>query len=256
MNNILLVVLFLLLIYVSGKNGIKLFFSLILNFILLMFMFVLISLGINSVIVTILVCLGICYISLYMVNGKSIKTYSSFISIFLVLVILTIGIYFVTKLSRIAGFGYESYESINMFSYNVRIDFTNISISLILIGLIGAIIDSSMAISSALYEIYLNNKKLSSSELFRSGMNIGKDILGTTVNTLLFAFLGEFMALLIWYKTGNYSFLDIINNKTFCSEVIKILSSAIGCLSVIPLTSLITSKALKNNKLKREYGTD
>ena len=256
MNSILLIILFLLLIYVSGKKGVKLFFSLLLNFVLLIVMFILISLGINSIVITLLGCLGICYISLYLVNGKSIKTYSSFISILLVLVILTIGIYVITNLSRIAGFGYEEYESINMFSYNVRIDFTNISISLILIGLIGAIIDSSMAISSALYEIYLNNKKLSSSELFKSGMNIGRDILGTTVNTLLFAFLGEFMALLIWYKMGNYSFLDIINNKTFCSEAIKILFSAIGCLSVIPLTSLITSKFLKNNKLRRVYESD
>ena len=156
-----------------------------------------------------------------------------------------------TKLSRISGFGYESYEEINMFSYNVGIDFSGIAISIILISLIGATTDSSIAISSALYEVYENNKYLSKKELFLSGIRIGKDILCTTTNTLLFAFLSEFMTLVIWFSKGGYSFLDIINNKTFAQEFIRILFSAIGCVLVIPITSYITTKSivkLRNNQ--------
>jgi uncharacterized membrane protein len=163
-------------------------------------------------------------------------------SIFIVLLILAILIFVITYISRIAGFGYESYEEINMFAYEVHIDFTNIAVSMILISLIGATVDTSIAISSALYEVYENNKNLSKKELFISGMNIGKDVLCTTSNTLLFAFLGDFMTLLIWFETGKYSFLDIINAKTFVAEIIRILFSAIGCILVIPITSYIASK--------------
>ena len=169
-------------------------------------------------------------------------------SILVVLALLTILIFIMVKLTRIGGFGYEEYEDINMFSYDVGIDYSRISIGLIIIGLIGATIDSSMAISSALYEVKENNKHLSQKELFESGMNIGKDILGTTMSTLLFAFLGEFMTLLIWFKKGNYSLGDIINAKTFASEFIKIMFSAIGCILVIPITSYITSKDLSVRK--------
>ena len=247
MNIILILLLFLLMIYIDIKRGIKLFLSIIFNFIILMIIFYLIALGLNPIICSLIGCFIISYIILYYVNEKNIKTESSLKSVIIVLIILSFLIFFVTKISRIAGFGYESYEEINMFSYDVKIDFTNIAISMILISLIGATVDSSIAISSALYEVYDNNKNLSKKELFLSGMNIGRDILCTTNNTLMFAFLGEFMTLLIWFYKGDYSFLEIVNAKTFVSEMIKILFSAVGCIIVIPITAYITTESLKKN---------
>ena len=247
MNIILIVLLFLLMIYIDNKRGIKLFLSIIFNFIILMIIFYLIAIGLNPIICSLIGCFVISYIILYYVNERNIKTESSLKSVVIVLIILSFLIFFVTKISRIAGFGYESYEEINMFSYDVRIDFTDIAISMILISLIGATVDSSIAISSALYEVYDNNKNLSKKDLFLSGMNIGRDILCTTNNTLMFAFLGEFMTLLIWFYKGNYSFLEIVNAKTFASEMIKIFFSAIGCIIVIPITAYIAAETLKRN---------
>ena len=247
MNIILIILLFLLMIYIDIKRGIKLFLSIIFNFIILMIIFYLIALGLNPIICSLIGCFIISYIILYYVNERNIKTESSLKSVIIVLIILSFLIFFVTKISRIAGFGYESYEEINMFSYDVKIDFTNIAISMILISLIGATVDSSIAISSALYEVYDNNKNLSKKELFLSGMNIGRDILCTTNNTLMFAFLGEFMTLLIWFYKGDYSFLEIVNAKTFVSEMIKILFSALGCIIVIPITAYITTETLKKD---------
>ena len=245
MNTILIIILFLLMIYIDKKRGLKLFISLIFNFFILMIIFYLIAIGLNPIICSFIGCFIISYIILYFVNEKNIKTKSSLKSIVIVLLILSVLIFITTYSSRIAGFGYESYEEINMFSYDVKIDFTNIAISMILISLIGATVDSSIAISSALYEVYENNKNLSKKELFISGMNIGKDILCTTTNTLIFAFLGDFMTLLIWFYRGNYSFLDIINSKTFVSELIRILFSAIGCIIIIPITAYITTNSIK-----------
>ncbi len=247
MNIILIILLFLLMIYIDIKRGIKLFLSILFNFIILMIIFCLIAIGLNPIICSLIGCFIISYIILYYVNERNVKTESSLKSVISVLIILSFLIFFVTKISRIAGFGYESYEEINMFSYDVKIDFTNIAISMILISLIGATVDSSIAISSALYEVYDNNKNLSKKDLFLSGMNIGKDILCTTNNTLMFAFLGEFMTLLIWFYKGDYSFLEIVNAKTFVSEMIKILFSAVGCIIVIPITAYITTETLKKD---------
>ena len=247
MNIILIILLFLLMIYIDIKRGIKLFLSVVFNFIILMIIFYLIAVGLNPIICSLIGCFIISYIILYYVNERNVKTESSLKSVIIVLIILSFLILFVTKISRIAGFGYESYEEINMFSYDVKIDFTNIAISMILISLIGATVDSSIAISSALYEVYDNNKNLSKKDLFLSGMNIGKDILCTTNNTLMFAFLGEFMTLLIWFYKGDYSVLEIVNAKTFVSEMIKILFSAVGCIIVIPITAYITTESLKKD---------
>ena len=255
MINILLIILLLLTIYVGGKRGIKLFISLIINFLILMISFYFIALGINSIVVALLGSFIISLIILYFVNGKNIKTTSALYSIVIVLIILAISIFIITEKTRIAGFGYESYEEINMFSYDVGINYTKITTALMLIGLIGSTTDSAIAISSALYEVYLNNKNLSVKELIKSGTNIGKDILGTTANTLLFAFLGGFMTLIIWFYTCNYSLLDIVNNKTFNAEYIQSIFSLIGCTLIIPITIVITSLKIKYNE-KHPYNEE
>lgn len=250
MNKILALILLFLMLYIDKNRGLKLFLSICLNFLILIVLFYLIAIGINPIIISLLGCFLISYIVLYYVNGKNIKTKVSLKSIFIVLLILAILIFVTTKLSRIAGFGYESYEEINMYSYDVKIDFTNIAISLILISLIGAASDASIAISSALFEVYENNKHLSKKELFLSGISIGKDILCTNTNTLLFAFIGEFMTLAIWYYQCKYSFLEVINAKTFCSELIRILFTAIGCVMIIPITSYMTAREIHKSKEK------
>lgn len=252
MNTILIIILFLLMIYIDKKRGIKLFLSIIFNFLILMILFYFIALGFNPIICSLIGCLIISTIILYFVNGKNKKTISSMKSIIIVLLILAVLIFIMTYLSRIAGFGYESYEEINMFSYDVHIDFTNIAVSMILISLIGATVDTAIAISSALYEVYDNNKNLSKKELFLSGMNIGRDVLCTTSNTLLFAFLGDFMTLLIWFSQGKYSFFDIVNAKTFVAELIRILFSATGCILVIPISAYITASSV-NKKYDEDY---
>ena len=244
MNKILIIILFLLMLYIDKRRGIKLFISLFFNLFILLILFYLIALGLNPIICSLIGCFLISYIILYFVNGENLKSKSSLKSIVIVLLILVILIFVVTKISRVAGFEYELNEEISIYSNDVNIDFTDISIALVLISLIGATVDSSIAISSALFEVYENNKHLQKRELFLSGMNIGKDILCTTTNTLLFAFLGDFMTLIIWYYKGNYSFLDIMNAKTFCAEFIRILFSAIGCIIVIPITSYITTNTI------------
>ena len=77
-----------------------------------------------------------------------------------------------------------------------------------------------------------------------SGINIGKDILGTMTNTLLFAFISGFMTLIIWYNKFNYSISDILNNKVFGSEILQILCSGIGIILTIPITAFVTLRIL------------
>lgn len=241
MNKILAIILFLLMISIDMKRGVKLFISLILNFLILIVVFYLIACGFSPIIVSLIGCLVMSMVILYYVNKKSLKTTASFKSILFVILILIIFTHISTKWTQIAGFGEEAYEEINMYSYDVAIDFTDIAVSCILIGLIGAATDASVAISSALYEVYENNKHLSKKELFKSGMNIGRDILGTNTNTLLFAFIGEFMTLLLWFHQREYSFLDVINSKTFCSEFVRIMFTGIATLLIIPITSYVTT---------------
>ena len=97
----------------------------------------------------------------------------------------------------------------------------------ILLGLLGAIIDVSMSISSSMCEIHLNNSKMTKLALFKSGISIGNDILGTMTNTLLFAYISGFMTLIIWFRLLDYSFETIINAKVFVQKFSKFYQVAL-----------------------------
>jgi len=129
------------------------------------------------------------------------------------------------------------------------------SMSAIVGTLIGTIIDVSISISSSMNEIYKNNSFITQHELFKSGMNIGKDVLGTMTNTLFFAYISGFMTLLIYFSELKYSVATIFNAKVFCSEVFQSICCGIGIILIIPITAFITSKLMFLTRKSKKIGS-
>ncbi|URZ17362.1 YibE/F family protein [Clostridium felsineum] len=245
---LLLIILFILMLLVGGKRGLKSFFTLILNFLIMIILLILIGAKFDPLNVTIIGCIIITLTTLFFINSINLKTVSSLISVIIVVIGTLILTYYLSNRSQIQGFGKEQAESLGYLSTYVQLNFSKIVSCQILLGLLGAIIDVSISISSSLQELYSNNPSHTKNELFKSGINIGKDILGTMTNTLLFAYIGGFMTLSIYFGEIHYSFYDIINTKVFCSEVFQSFCSGIGIILIIPVTSFIASRLLFHKK--------
>lgn len=251
--NVLIVlagILFLLMSLIGGKKGIRSFIAIFLNFgvIIVTLLFMNVP-DINSVILTLVACVAISCINLFFINKVNNKTTPAFLSTIITTVILVLFITFITGKAMIQGFGEEETEEMGMFSFYIGIDFVNIAVSVIIMSTIGAITDAAMAISSPMREVYYHHPTISRKELFSFGLSMGRDILGTSTNTLFFAFFGAYLALLIWFKDLSYSLGEIVNSKIFSSEMITICCAAIGVTAVIPVTSWITAYYLvKNNE--------
>lgn len=248
MIKLLTIILLVLLILIGGKRGIKTFLSIYFNLALLFILVIITSWGFNPTIPTLVISIIISIIIQFFLNGTNKKTVSSFISVILILLVFTSITIILGNNIYIAGYSEETIESIGFINYNVGINMLPLSNSIIIIGLIGTINDTSIAISSALYELHENNKKLKPKELFISGMNIGRDILGTTANTLFFAFLGSSMPLFIFFQDFQYSLAGIINSQVFASEFTRIILSGISSFLIIPVSSIITTIILKYDK--------
>jgi uncharacterized membrane protein len=248
MIKLLSLILLVLLTIIGGKRGIKTFFTIYMNLALLFILVIIVGWGFNPTIPTLVICTIISIIILFFLNGYNKKTISSFISVIITLIVFTIITFVLSNNIYIHGYPEETIESISYLTYNIGINMLPLSSCIIIIGLIGTINDTSIAISSALYELHENNPKLKVKELFLSGMNIGRDILGTTTNTLFFAYLGGFMTLFIYFQDFQYSFSTIMNSKVFAIEFTRIILSGISSFLIIPLTSLITSVICKYDK--------
>ena len=249
---ILLLILLILMTVIGGTRGVQSFFTLILNFFTLFFMIILIGAKIDPIKVTFIGAMIISFFSLFFINGFNKKTLASLISVVIVIVLVMLITYNMGINAQIQGFSNEQTDTVSFYSLYVQINFSKIVICEILIGLLGAIIDVSISISSSMNEIYKNDSLITKYELFKSGMNIGKDILGTMTNTLLFAYISGFMTLIIYLSELKYSIATIINEKAFCSEVFQVICCGIGIILIIPITAFITSKLLfLNSKLKK-----
>ena len=236
-------ILFFLLVIIGKFRGFKTFICFYLSYFFIILYIILMGLGINAIILSIIICLLSAVTSLFILNGINKKTISSFISVAIILSFILIIALFIGNNANIQGFTYESLENIGSYSFDINYSMVDVLIGMFLVCTIGTVIDTSISVSSALNEVYVNNKDLSDKELFQSGMNIGRDILGTTINTLYFAFIGGFIAFFFWHKNMGVEY--IINYKVFVSEVIELLFCFIGSIMIIPVTSYITTKYLK-----------
>jgi uncharacterized membrane protein len=250
MIKLLSLILLVLLVLIGGKRGLKTFITIYINLFLIMLLIIIYGWGFDPLIPTFIFSLTISSIILFLLNKVNEKTICSFISVLLILIIFFGITILINNRIYIQGFAEENLESISYVSFDTGLNMMNLGISMVIIGLIGNIVDTSIAISSALYEIHINNPKLKIKDLFISGMHIGKDILGTTTNTLFFAYLGSCMTLFIYFQDFRYSFSTIMNAKIFAIEFTRIILSGTASFLIIPLTALVTSIACKRKELK------
>jgi len=198
--------------------------------------------GLNSILATILGCVVISLITLFYQNEVNIKTKTAFVSILIVIFISLGFTFFIVSFSNIQGFPVGQYEirQSNGYLDTIEVNMMLVQIAVILIVLIGSTIDTSLAVSSSLYEVKLNNKNLNKKELFLSGLSIGRGILSSTINTLFFIFIAEYMSLFLYFSRY-YTLSQMINSKEFAQEVITIAIAGIASVLAIPITSLICS---------------
>ena len=237
-------ILIILSALIGKRRGIKGILSLGFNFLIIIISLVLINFGFNIYIIAFLSFISISCIIIFFLNGWNIKTKSAYLGVLIVTIINTIIILYLNNKLHLGSFSYEFVDEISAYSFNIHLNLKQITFMTLLFICTGSICDTAMAISSALYEINAN-AKLDKKVLFTSGMNVGKDIIGTTVNTILFSFIAGFIGYLLWH---NYdSAIQIINYHGFASEILEFILAIIGCLIIIPVTSLIEVNILKKN---------
>ncbi len=242
-------ILFILMILIGGKKGARSFIALFFNFGVLLITILFMTIPkTDPIILTLIACTVISCINLFYINEVNTTTKTAFISSMMTIAILLFFIVIVTENAMIQGFGEEETEELSIFSLYIGVDFVKIGASVIIMSTIGAITDTAMAISSPMREMFHHNPFISRKELFTFGLNIGKDILGTSTNTLFFAFFGGYMALLIWFKDLSYSLGEVVNSKIFSAEMITIFCAGIGVALIIPITAWITAYFLVKTK--------
>ena len=238
---IILFVLFLAsVLVIGGKKGLKAIFGLL--FTILIIYFVMIK-GIfkgsnaikNAIFSAIIIIVGTFILIGDKIDKKimtaAIGTFGGVLSAGIIAAIFN-------NLAKLTGAGEDAIQlSINMTT--ITFNFRDLLFAGIIVSALGACMDVGMSIASSLDEIKMKNPDITWQELWKSGMNIGRDVIGTMTNTLILAYVGGSLTLILLFMASNMSLLEILNKETIAEQVISALSGSMGVVFTVPITAIV-----------------
>ena len=235
---ILLIIFLILLIALGGIKGINTIVSLLFTCAAI-FIFFLPSIlsGFNIYLSSIITCTFIIIMTLLFINGISKKTLTTILGC--LFGVITAGIIFVimNKILYLTGVCCEDELYLQMLGANINLK--AIIFAAIIISSMGAVMDVSMDISSSLFEIKTHKPDINFKDLVKSGLNIGRDIMGTMSNTLILAFIGKSLSTVLLIMTYSSSVSEILNKELIVVNVLEALIGSLSILLTAPITSFI-----------------
>lgn len=235
---IILVIIFIVSVLLIGRmKGLKALISLVITISLIIFGLVpLLLLGKDPIILGILTCLLATILTFVITNGFTKKTFIAIIGVTGGLIIAGFLAYFFTSLCNITGAVSESEQMLEYIPGSISFNYKGLLFAGIIIGALGACMDVAMELTSSLTEIKKHHPKIHDKELIKSGFNIGKDIMGTMVNTLILAYTGGSLSTILLFIGFEKSFNQIVNLDSIATEIIRAIAGSMGLLFAIPVT--------------------
>ena len=247
----LVFIFMLIVIFIGGLKGIKSIFSLGVTMVCVIFLFIpLIIRGINPIIASIVIVILSTGVTMLSLNGFSKKTVVACLSCILCTAIAGVLAYLFGVITNISSFNTNEAQDLLFVAQNTSLRVKELLFAGIIIASLGAIMDTTMSITSSIFEMNEINNKLTSSQLFKSGMNIGRDVMGTMTNTLILAFTGSSINIVVIYFMYNLPYMQLINIDVIVIEIIQGLAGGIALVLSIPIAAFASSKMAVVNPRK------
>ncbi len=244
------IALFLItLVVIGGKQGFKAVVGLIFTILCIVFILVPLCLkGYSSVLITCLVIL-ITNVACYaLIGGIQTKTVTACMGSMCGVLVAAILAYLAQQLTGLTTFQMDEAEALLLVKAEYPLQMRGLFISGILIASMGAVMDIAMDIASSLDELHKHKPELTSRELFKSGMNIGRDAMGTMANTLVLAFAGTSLNMMILIYSYGVSFNQLINTDFAAIEIIRAVAGSMGIVLTVPFVAAISAGAYHRKK--------
>ncbi|MEK7680784.1 MAG: YibE/F family protein [Patescibacteria group bacterium] len=251
----IILLFFAAIIVIARKQGLKAIVGLAATFIVLMkFIVPKILAGSNPVFISIIGSLIILVITLYLVHGFNSKSSVAILGTILSLLITGVLSVIFTNLTRLTGFADEE----SMYLLNIgqqALNIKGILLAGMIIGALGVLDDITVSQASIAEQIYKANPELTSWEIYKRAMKVGVDHVSSIVNTLVLAYAGASLPLMILFAVDSAGALTLgqaINNEAIATEIVRTVAGSIGLVFAVPITTLIAANFFKRKIIKPE----
>lgn len=230
------------LVIFGGKKGVAAIIGLLFTVLCIWYLLIpLIERGVPSIPSAILVVAVTTFVSLGALNGLTKKTMIAVIGCVGGVTIAGVIAYISGMVTPINGFNMPEAEELVLRASDSGMKLSGLLVSGVLIASLGAVMDVALTITSAIVELSELNPKLGANALFRSGINIGRDAMGTMANTLILAFAGASLNMLVLFRVFDYPYRQIFNSDLMTIEIVQGLAGSIGIVLTVPLVAALSA---------------
>ena len=202
--------------------------------------------GRSPVLVAVFGAAAIAFLALYLAHGFSRMTTVALIGTLAALTLTAILSGLSVSVAEFTGLVGEESSLLTLFG---NIDVQGLLLAGIVLGAAGAIDDVTVTQASAVWELKAANASLGTVELFRRGLRIGRDHIASTVNTLLLAYAGAALPLLVLFVLSEQSLGTVANSEVVAVEIVRTLVGSIGLVAAVPFTTWLAAVAADGQAL-------
>ena len=252
---ILWLVFFALLLFLGRRNGVNTLISLVFTVLSIFYVFIPAVLnGGNIYSWSISTCIYIIFMTLLIISGFSKKSLAAMIGCSSGVLVAGLITAVTNTVCRLTGLTTEDSMYLLFLNPENPIDLRAIIFAGIVLGAVGAIMDVSMSLSSSLAEMKEQAGSMTAAQITRSGMVVGRDIMGTMANTLILAYIGSSLSVTLLLAAYNSSTpLLLFNTEMILVELLQAVAGSLGILLTIPLTSVVCGILYRSDDGKTKY---
>ncbi len=197
--------------------------------------------GHNIIIITILFLVAVSLATLLLLNGFSVKSLAALGGIWSGLMITGILAFMIMGTGHLTGMEMNQMQMLSFLPSASGIGLKQLLFAGIAIGALGAVMDVAIELAASMAEIKKADKNISFSEHVKAGMRVGRDITGTMTNTLILAYAGTSLPLLIIFTGYGISGTAVISAETVAVEIMRGFAGSAGLIAAIPATVLFSA---------------
>jgi uncharacterized membrane protein len=234
-----LIAVFIIALLVVGRmKGLKTIITLAVTIVLIFWVLLpLLLAGYSPILLAVAIASVAIAFTLFVIGGLNRKSLVATIGTIAGVVIAGLMAFWAGSLARLTGFG--SHEAQMLYFMDHTIDFRGLLFAGIIIGSLGAITDIGMSVASAASEIKQACPDIRPRELVDGAFNVGRDVMGTMANTLILAYVGAAIPMLLLVMGNDIDWLKVINMDIIATEFVRGIAGSIGLIAAVPVTAIL-----------------
>lgn len=208
--------------------------------------------GWNPLVTSVLVASGILFGAIFFTHGFNRESAVAYIGTMIAVFITGIFAHFAVSITSLSGFTGDESTYLNL-GTGGSLDFTGLLLGAIIIGILGVLDDIAVTQSAVVSELYDTNPEMTKKEVYSRAIRIGREHVGALVNTLVLAYTGASLPILLYFKLSEMNFSSVVNLEIFTTEIVRAIVGSIGLIMTVPIVTMLAVVYLKGYKSKHSH---